>query len=285
MNVLQHAPDLRAPPAAEIAAVSAKTFASAIYEGWVRHRRYKPHAHDFSYKMCMLYIDLAELNQLFLQSRFWSVGEKNIAEFRRSDYLGAAEIPLDQAVRERVFATTGNTPRGPIRLLTHLRYFGHCFNPVSFYYCFAEDGQTLQTIVAEITNTPWKERHAYVLDVMQAEQHRNVFSWNFAKAFHVSPFIPMQRDYRWRFSIPDDALRVNMDVLKDGASDFDATLVLQKKPLNARNLTSCLLRFPLMTMKIVAAIHWQAFIIFLRRNPVYSHSSSAPAQNHSDRNP
>jgi len=230
-------------------------------------------------------LDLAELDQLFLQSRFWSVGEKNLAEFRRSDYLGPVEIPLDQAVRERVFATTGNTSRGPIRLLTHLRYFGHCFNPVSFYYCFAEDGQTLQTIVAEITNTPWQERHAYVLEVAQAEQHRNVFSWNFAKAFHVSPFMPMQRDYLWRFGIPDEALRVHMDVLKDGASDFDATLVLKRKSLNAKNLTRCLLRFPLMTMKIVAAIHWQAFIIFLRRNPVYSHPNPAADPYHSDRKP
>jgi len=285
MNILRRAPDLRATTATEVAATSDTTFASAIYQGWVRHRRYKPHAHDFSYKMCMLYIDLGELDRLFLQSRFWSVGEKNLAEFRRSDYLGPVEIPLDQAVRERVFAATRNAPRGPIRLLTHLRYFGHCFNPVSFYYCFAEDGQTLQTIVAEITNTPWKERHAYVLDVAQAERHGNVFSWNFAKAFHVSPFMPMQRDYRWRFSIPDDALRVHMDVLKEGASDFDATLVLERKPLNAKNLTRCLLRFPLMTMKIVAAIHWQAFIIFLRRNPVYSHPIAAPTPNHSDRKP
>ena len=258
---------------------------SAIYHGWLRHRRFAPRAHAFRYPLFLMYLDLAELETVFKGRWLWSTQRRAFARFDRADHLGDPAVPLDRAVRDLVESRTGHRPAGAIRLLTHLRYFGHCFNPVSFYYCFAEDGQTLQTIVAEITNTPWKERHAYVLDVLQAEQHRNVLGWNFAKAFHVSPFMPMQRDYRWRFSIPDNALRVHMDVLKDGASDFDATLVLERKPLNAKNLTRCLLRFPLMTMKIVAAIHWQAFIIFLRRNPVYSHPVPAPAPNHSDRTP
>ena len=245
--------------------------ASCIYEGWVRHRRHAPHAHAFRYRMYMLYLDLDELGRVFAGRWLWSVNRRNLAQFRRSDYLGDPNIPLADAVRERVREATGRAPSGPIRLLTHLRYFGHCFNPVSFYYCYADDGTTLDTVVAEITNTPWKERHSYVLPVADAQRHGAALHWEFAKNFHVSPFVPMQRDYAWRFTAPDDALRVHMDVVDAGKNEFDATMVLERKPLTGWNLARVLTRFPAMTLKIVAAIHWQAFLIFLRRNPVYDH--------------
>ena len=124
-------------------------FASCIYEGWVRHRRHAPHAHAFRYRMYMLYLDLAELDRVFSARWLWSVNRRNLAQFKRSDYLGDPSMPLVDAVRARVREATGRTPEGPIRVLTHLRYFGHCFNPVSFYYCYADDGVTLDTIVAE----------------------------------------------------------------------------------------------------------------------------------------
>ena len=221
----------------------------------------------------MLYLDLEEVDRLFAGRWLWSVGSRNIAEFRRSDYLGDPHVPLDEAVRARVRAETGKAPRGPIRLLTQLRYFGHCFNPVSFYYCYAEDGATLDAIVAEITNTPWKERHSYVLPVASAQQRGRFIAWSFAKAFHVSPFLPLQRSYAWRFTAPADALRVHMDVCDGDAREADATLVLERRPLNAANLARVLLRFPAMTLRIVAAIHWQALLLWLRRNPVYDHPS------------
>jgi len=164
-----------------------------------------------------------------------------------------------------------------IRLLTHLRTFGHCFNPVSFYYCYAADGVTLDTIVAEITNTPWKERHSYVLPVGRAERHGRALRWEFAKAFHVSPFEAMERGYAWRFTAPGDELRVHMDVLDGVRRDFDATLVLERQPLTGPNLARVLRRYPAMTLRVVAAIHWQAFLIFLRQNPVYDHPSTRHA--------
>lgn len=251
--------------------------ASAIYEGWVRHRRYAPHANAFRYRLYMLYIDLAELDHLFADRWLWSHNRRAIAEFRRSDYLGDAQLPLDQAVRDHVERATGEQPRGPIRLLAHLRYFGFCFNPVSFYYCFAEDGVTLETIVADITNTPWKQRHAYVLPIANAERHGCTFGWRFDKAFHVSPFLPMQCRYDWRFTTPAENLRVHMDVYRsagplteDCARELDATLVLQRHDFTGANLARVLARHPLMTMKVVAAIHWQALRIFLRGNPVYT---------------
>lgn len=254
--------------------------ASAIYQGRVQHRRHAPHAHAFSYRMAMLYLDLAEIDQVFAGRWLWSNDQCNLAEFRRSDYLGDASIPLDEAVRRRVADVIGRIPEGPIRLLTHLRYFGHSFNPVSFYYCFEADGVTLDVIVAEITNTPWKERHAYVLPVATAERRADAFSWQFAKAFHVSPFIGMDRDYAWRFSTPAERLLIHMNVLDRTAGaqrEFDATLTLERQPLSTINLARVLLRFPLMTTRIVGAIHWQALRLWLKRNPVHDHPDNNKA--------
>jgi DUF1365 family protein len=247
---------------------------SCIYEGWVRHRRYAPHAHTFRYRMYMMYLDLAEIDRVFEGRMLWSVNRRNVAEFRRSDFLGDPSMPLDAAVRARVCEIRGSAPSGPIRMLTHLRTLGQSFNPVTLYYCYADDGVTLDCIVAEITNTPWKERHSYVLSVAESERHGRAMRWNFGKRFHVSPFLPMQRDYAWRFTAPADSLRVHMDVLDGANRDFDATLVLDKRELTGANLARALLRYPAMTARIVFAIHWQAFLIFLRRNPVYDHPKS-----------
>ena len=250
------------------------TLNSCIYEGWVRHRRFAPHAHAFRYRMYMMYLDLAEIEHVFDGRLFWSTRGKNVVEFRRSDYLGDPAIPLDKAVRARVRDVRGHAPTGPIRMLAHLRTFGHCFNPVTFYYCYQADGSTLDCIVAEITNTPWKEKHSYILPVADADRHGQAMRWNFGKRFHVSPFLPMERDYAWRFVAPDDNLRVHMDVLDGKSRQFDATLVMERRRLSGATLARALLRYPAMTARVVAAIHWQAFLIFLRRNPVYDHPKS-----------
>lgn len=252
-------------------------FASGLYTGWIRHRRYAPRAHAFTYKLFLAYLDLSEIDQAFAGRWLWSVGRRNVAEFRRSDYLGDPAVPLDVAVRDCVEHHNGIRPTGPIRLLTHLRYFGKCFNPVSFYYCFADDGCTLQTVVAEITNTPWKQRHAYVLPIADAATHGDVHAWHFDKRFHVSPFMAMEHAYAWRFSVPGDALRVHMEVLPPDAApgirhkEFDATLVLERAPIDGPRLASALIRFPLMTLQVVLAIHWQALRLWLRGNPVHDH--------------
>ena len=273
-RLVGHAPAITAPCADDVvagASALATASASAIYDGWVRHRRHAPHAHAFRYRLCLLYMDLARIDELFAGRRWWSVTRRNLAQFRRSDYLGDPLVPLDQAVRARVLEATGTRPTGPICMLAHLRYFGHCFNPVSFYYCYSVDGNTLETIVAEITNTPWKERHSYVLSVNSAQAQGRVWHWRFDKAFHVSPFIGMQREYSWRFTVPDETLRIHMDVGADAQREFDATLVLQRRAWNGAGLARVLLRYPLMTLRVVLAIHWQALLIFLRRNPVYDH--------------
>lgn len=256
--------------------------ASAVYEGVVRHRRHTPKSHAFSYRMAQLYLDLDEVDAVFRNRWLWSVGKPNLAQWRRADYLGPGEVPLAEAVRERIARERGHAPSGPIRLLTHARYAGYIFNPVSFYYCYRSDGTTLDCVVAEITNTPWKERHSYVLPVTQAERLGSVLAWDFDKTFHVSPFMPMERAYQWRFTAPGRALHVHMRVLESSRVDFDATLALQRRPLDGRTLARVLWRYPLMTMQVIAGIHWQALRLWLKGNPVYDHPTSAAAR-HGDR--
>jgi len=245
--------------------------ASAIYEGVVRHRRLGPHPHAFDYRMAQLYLDLDEIDRVLARRWLWSIERPNIAQFRRNDYLGPTGLSLADAVRLRVERAMGRRPMGPIRLLTHLRYFGYVFNPVTFYYCFAEDGMTLLCVVAEITNMPWRERHAYVLPVEAALMQGRVFSWAFHKTFHVSPFMPMEREYSCGFATPAADLNVHMEVMRDGQREFDATLTLQRRALDGASLARVLWRYPLMTSQVVGMIHWQALRLWLKRNPVYKH--------------
>ena len=247
---------------------------SALYEGWVRHRRYAASAHEFRYRMFHLYLDLSELEDVFKNRWFWSFNRRNLAQVRRSDYYGDASISIDEALRNRVEAETGTRPTGPIRLLTHGRYFGVTMNPVSLYYGFADDGETLDWMLAEITNTPWGERHAYFLPVAAAQAHGRALHWQFDKQFHVSPFLPMDRRYHWSFTPPGDDLHVHMDLLAGETREFDATLTLERRPLNANTLASCLTRYPLLTLRVAVAIYWQALRLWLKRVPVFNHPSS-----------
>jgi hypothetical protein len=242
---------------------------SCIYRGAIRHRRRSPVSHEFRYRLFMLYLDLDELPRVFAGRWLWSVRRPALAWFRRADYLGDPAVPLDRAVRDLVATRTGTRPSGPIRLLTHLRYFGYVQNPVSFYYCFDAAGIRVETIVAEITNTPWGERHAYVLPAQPGDAQERRF--RLAKTFHVSPFMPMDMAYDWRFSLPGRRLTVHMRNLARGEQVFDATLVLRREPLTGRALAAALARHPWMTATVVAGIYWQAFRLWLKGAPFHPH--------------
>ena len=242
---------------------------SCIYEGRVRHTRTQPAIHGFSYRLFMMYLDLDELPSLFEKRWLWSASRSALARFRREDHLGPNNQSLADSVRDLVETETTVRPVGPIRLLTHLAYFGYRFNPVSFYYCFAADGRTVESIVAEVNNTPWGEQETYVLSCTPG----NAAAWRFrpAKKLHVSPFMPMDIEYDWVLTAPNERLSVHMANSKAGKRFLDASMILRRKEISGRSLAGALLRFPLLTFKIIAAIHWQALRLWLKRCPVYVH--------------
>jgi uncharacterized protein len=258
---------------------------SAIYRGWLRHRRREPRAHAFRYPVFMMYLDLAELDQVFRGRWLWSARRPAPARFDRADHLGDQGVPLDQAVRDLVAARTGERPAGPIRLLTHLRCFGYGFNPISLYFCFDPDGERVQALVAEVSNTPWGERHCYVLSQSDVPSEGppagRTLRYRCDKAFHVSPFMPMRLAYDWVVSVPGERLAVHIALHPPGQPAhrfFDATLNLARRSVTAGELSSVWLRFPLITFKVIAMIHWQALRLWLKRMPVHAHPAKAARQ-------
>jgi DUF1365 family protein len=252
------------------------TWQSCIYTGRVEHRRFAPVGNAFSYRLFMLYLDLAELDQVFAGRWLWSVERTNVASFFRRDHLGDPTVPLDRAIRDLVEERTASRPRGPIRILTHLRYCGHCFNPVSFYYCHDEQDRELVAVVAEIHNTPWGEEFCYVMDWRQGEQGAGFRRFSFRKVFHVSPFMPMDIDYTWCFSNPAEKLLVTMENHRQGDKLFSASLSLVREELSGATLARVLTAYPLMTVKVISAIYWQALRLKLKGAPFFPHPENTP---------
>lgn len=243
----------------------AEQTASAIYEGVVRHRRFEARTHEFAYTLALVYIDLAELPTL-LNGRLVDP-RPGLARFRRGHYLGEERVPLDRAVRDAVAARTGVRPPGPIRLLTNLSSFGHCFNPVSFYYCMDERAERMEAVLAEVTNTPWGERHAYVLS--RGAQTGSVLSGDFAKALHVSPFMGMDHRYEWHMTTPGEALSVRIANSHGGRRAFDATLSLRRRELTKASLAHMTARYPAAALRVLALIYAQAARLRLKGVPVH----------------
>ena len=240
---------------------------SAIYTGLVRHRRFCAVPHAFTVRLYLAYLDLDELEIAFAGRFWWSARRWAPMRFRRADYFGPPDVPIGEAVRDEVARTLGRRPSGPVRVLTNLRSFGIGFNPVSIYYCFDAD-ERLAAVLAQITNTPWGERHHYVL---AADGTSHTVRGQFQKQFHVSPFQPMEQDYAWALSVPGERLGVHMQNRRGDDKVFDATLAVQRRPWTTKNLTAAFLRHPCMALQVVLAIYWHAFRLWWKRAPFYTH--------------
>jgi uncharacterized protein len=211
---------------------------TGMYEGTIRHRRFAVREHAFRYKLALAYVDI----------------DSPPRGFRRSDYLGDAGVPLRDAVHALIRERGAEPPAGPIRLLTMLRSFGVGFNPVSFYYCFGAD-ETLECLVAEVTNTPWGERHAYVLPGSGG---------NAGKQLHVSPFMGMDHEYEVRASDPGDTASVHIESRRGGRVAFDATWNLKRRPFSRRRLAGASLR-------TLVLMYGQAIALKVKGMPIHSH--------------
>lgn len=243
---------------------------SCIYAGSVRHRRFQPAVNDFRYRIFMMYLDLDEVPRLFDPYWLWSAERAAPAWFRRADHYGDPAQPLAESIRDLVERETGERPPGSIGLLTHLRYFGYCFNPVSVYYCFDAAGR-IRDVVLEVNNTPWGETHCYVLPRGASRSAEGHLNFDFAKNFHVSPFLPMDMQYRCRITPPAEQLFVGMENWREGRKVFDAHLALEREPLTHAALARHLLVDPFVTARVISLILWQALKLWAKRVPYIPH--------------
>ena len=236
---------------------------SAVYEGRVVHRRFNPVDHRFSYRIALVLLDLAEVDAVCRLHPLWSAERANAVTFRRTDYLGDPSVPLDVAVRDLVESGTGTRPTGPIAVLTQLRTWGWLFNPITTYYCYDPAGAEVTSTVVEVTNTPWHERTAYVLD--GTGTHR------VAKGMHVSPFLPMDLTHRFTIGVPGDRLTLAVDDFRGDDQVFGASMALTRLSAGRRAQGRLLWRFPLMTLRVSWGIYRQALVLRLKGAPFHRH--------------
>ncbi len=237
----------------------------AIYRGTLRHRRFDPVRHEFTYSLFMAFLDIDKLPELVEIAPWLSLNRPNIASFYEADHFG----DLRKTFRERMEADASAQgvalPDGKIFLMTHLRYFGYAFNPISLFYCYDRAG-ALKVVLAEVNNTFGERRNYWVT---------NPAKFRCEKDLHVSPFNPMDLDYEFILTEPGEGVVVHMKVARQagakGKTFFDATLKLAREPWSARALGVAMLRFPWMTAKVIAAIHWEALRLYWKKAPVYKH--------------
>jgi DUF1365 family protein len=245
---------------------------SAVYEGSVRHRRFEPVEHEFSYRFFLMYLDLDELPGVLDPYPLWSARRRAPARFRREDFMGDPARPLDECARDAVEAEAGTRPTGPVRLLAGLRYLGHSFNPVSFYYCFDSSGERVEAVVADVENIPWGEHRAYVLG--RGEREGPVLSDELEKTLHVSPLMGMDQTYGFRASEPGERLSVHIESRPRAGADgksFDATLNLRRRELSRPLLAGLLARYPAMSLQVVAKIYAQSLRLKLKGARYFPH--------------
>lgn len=250
----------------------------SIYQGKVTHHRLQPKQHFFEYSIFMTYVDLTQLATLTKSQLFWSKDHFNLANFRQRDFGEKNHESLLLQIQKFIADKTQENYQGKVFLLCHWRYFGILFNPISLYYCFDEQGIELKYVVAEVTNTPWLQRHRYLLTPTKKTNSLDLdssFYSNSEKSLHVSPFMPMHLFYNFNYQVPDENLTFKMAIHDDKQCVFTANLLLVKKIMTPYQLDKFILSYPWMTAKVILAIYWQALKIKAKGLPFFPHPSKA----------
>ncbi|MGB5707356.1 MAG: DUF1365 domain-containing protein [Arenicellales bacterium] len=240
---------------------------SSIYWGNVRHRRFTPVKHEFSYRIAMLMLDLDHVERELNFGPVLGCRHAALGWFRRKDYVGDQTLPLKQEILKQVKQKTGQNLNGKVLVLTHLRYWGFIMNPISVFYCYDKEEQ-LQALALQVTNTPWQEKILYVINA--DNDQRNQLS-QFPKAMHVSPFNPMNMRYQCRFRDAEDTLFFHLENHFESEKHTDATMLFKRYPLTRWKLIGLTLRQPVMTIKVGFGIYWQALRLWLKKSPVHDH--------------
>jgi len=249
---------------------------SGIYCGTLRHRRFSPARHEFTYPLFMVFLDIDRLPELMKISPLAGYNRGNWVSYQECDHFGDPAKTLRERLWRDALANNLEPPRGRIFLLTHLRYLGYNFNPVSFFYCYDHEDR-LQTIVAEVNNT-FGETANYWLTAGLERSAGNNKRYRFHKTFHVSPFMKLGHEYDWTFTPPGERLITESVSYEDGRPIFDSTLKLERREWSRRELHRALIRFPWVTAKVITAIHWQALRLLRKRVPVVSHPGAGRFQ-------
>ena len=236
------------------------SLASAIYQGVVRHRRFSPKKHDFSYRMYFICVQLDELELLCQRSWLFGTRWYNPIRFSQKDYLPGEPVALAQRISNKVQQLGGDWSSGRIVVMANCRCLGLYFSPVNFYYLY--DEQCCRYLLCEVSNTPWLERHYYLVDMQQQVKTD--------KAFHVSPFMPMQMQYHWRISELGERALIHIENHQQDKV-FYATLALKRQPFSSKALWATWLRLPWMSASILLGIYWQALKIWLKGIPYVPH--------------
>jgi len=239
---------------------------SAIYQGKVFHQRFRPTQHKFDYDIYLFWLKLSEIESLSHTLRHFSIGKRGWLSFHRDDYYGEPSLPLDEAIRQKMTALNQSEKLdGEVFFFGQLRTFGIYFSPVNFYFLRSPEHNRFTHMLAEVSNTPWNERHYYLVDMETQEDTE--------KAFHVSPFNPLDMTYKWTIRQPDAHFNLVMACHRK-EKDFTAGLNMKRISLDNTNLRIMLRRIPSMTIKTVVGIYWQALKLFIKRTPIYDHPNS-----------
>lgn len=237
-----------------------------LYTGTVSHRRIVPKYHAFSYNVLMFYFDISRIEETLQKIPYVSFEKFNWYSFHRKNYLNNNELSLDNATRELIKSKFNTYPKGKIYLLTQLSCFGYCFNPISLYFVFKENSDELEYLITEVTNTPWGEKHQYVLS-NTFKQQTHFYQYHFEKELHVSPFMGMKYIYQLNLKFDHKNINVYLKNIYLNQLHFDASLCLQASTFN----TKTFIRHPLMTYKIIFAIYWQALKLWIKGAPYHPH--------------